>query len=184
MKNVTTATNAINTMLHVHSAQATESFGNTSSSQQKWQEQICANATYNAAHEEEQSLNVVTHCLRNFGADALQELENHVERLQEEFLAHLHMLLQEKKIRLDEKLVLSLSNENTLVLQCQEHEEALLTALGENEALHDRLQELRSTALLAHGLHYALSAHDTKVTNNLAQYNVCVKGMLSHFYLK
>ncbi len=180
MKNVTNTTNAIDTMLHLHSASSTASLDTPLSSL----ENIHQHMPVTPANDEEQALNIVEHCLRSFGSDALQELESHMERLQEEFLAHLHTRLQERNIHLDEKLVLSLSNENTLVLQCQEHEEALLVALGEDEALRERLQELRSRALLAHGLQYVVSARDARPTADFAQYKVCVKGMLSHFYLR
>ncbi len=170
-------TNAIDTMLRVHNVSDAASLANSASSLHHWQERVPVN-------QEEQALQVVEHCLRTFGPEAMQELESHVEQLQEEFLAHLNTLLLEKNINLNEKLVLNLSNENVLVLQCQEQEEALLAILGENDVLHERLQELRAMALLAHGLQYAISARDAKAAANLAEYNVCVKGKLSHFYLR
>ncbi len=171
MKNVT---NAINTMLHVHKASNVPMNGEKVSS---WQEHM-------PVAEEEQALSVIEHCVRTFGADALQELEERVELLQEEFLAHVCARLQEKNIRLDERLTLSLSHDNMLVLQCQEHEEALLAVLGEDALLRQRLQNLRAAAFLAQGLQYFSAAKAEKPVSHLGEYHICLKGKLSHFYLK
>ncbi len=172
MKNVT---NAINTMLHVH--QASDAAMKDSV---LWQEPTSTMSMT----DDEQAVSAIEHCIQNFGAEAVQELEEHVESLQEEFLAHVTTLLAEQDIHMDEKLVLSLSSDNTLLLQCQEQEEALLAALGEDALLRTRLQELRATAFLARGLQYMLAAREEKAPSTLAEYNVCVKGKLSHFYLK
>ncbi len=172
MKNVT---NAIDTMLHVHKV---------------------SNASVNDAlvtpilqeplsdTDEGQALNIIEHSVKTFGAEATQELEERIERLQEEFLAHVRQRLFEKNIRMDEKLVVSLSHDNMLVLQCQEQEEALLAALGEDEILHERLQQLRSAAFLAQALQYFTASHAEFPEVSTSEYHVCFKGKLSHFYLK
>ncbi len=166
MKNVS---NAINTMLHVHSDANT--------------------AMKNGAEapvwlEQEEALSAIEHSVRTFGVQAIQDLEEYVEYLQGEFLAHVQSLLQEKNIHMDEKLMLTLSEDNTLLLQCQEHEEALLSALGEDALLREQLENLRSTAFMARGLQYMLAAKAQKVPAHMTEYNVCLKGKLSHFYLK
>ncbi len=172
MKNVT---NAIDTMLHVHKACSTPM--NDGELAVSWQEHM-------PVIEEEQALSVIEHCVQTFGQDALQELEERVEILQEEFLAHVRARLQEKNVQLEEKLVLSLSHDNLLVLQCQEHEEALLAALGEDVLLRQRLQSLRSAAFMAQGLHFFAASKKELPAAHLGDYHVCVKGKLSHFYLR
>ncbi len=166
MKNVT---NAIETMIHVHQASSAAMKNGDS---------------YPLCLLQEEAVSAIEHCVNNFGQDAVQELEEYVEALQEEFLAHVHTLLEENSIHMDEKLMLSLSADNMLLLQCQEQEEALLAALGGDTFLRERLQNLRSAAFLARGLQYMLAAKAEKVPAHMAEYNVCVKGKLSHFYLK
>ncbi len=167
--------NAINTMLNVQNELASLNVATPSGT--VWQEDL-------PIASQEQTLEIVEHCILSFGIEALQELEEQIEKLQEEFLALLHSLLQAKKIKLKEKLVLSLCSENTLLLQCYEHEESLLAALGENESLNTRLKELRSKALLAQGLNYLLNAKNLNTLKDIPQYKICIKGALSHFYLK
>ncbi len=174
MKNVT---NAINTMIHLYTAEGALSSTHMDNTEAPWRNTM-------PVSEEEQAMKVITHCIQTFGGEAMQELEQHIETLQEDFLAHVHSRLAEKNIQLEEKLVLSLSPENTLLLQCQEHEEALLTALGEDDDLRKRLQELRSAAFISQGLHYVMNAQQENPDENLAEYKVCVKGKLSHFYLR
>ncbi len=166
MRNVT---NAINTMLHVH--QADSAALKSSESSPVWLVQ-------------EEAVSAIEQCVQSFGHEAMQELEGYVEFLQEEFLAHVHSLLEERNIHMDEKLMLSLSVDNMLLLQCQEQEEALLSALGEDTEVRERLEQLRSTAFLARGLQYMMAAKAQTPPAHMAEYNVCVKGKLSHFYLK
>ncbi len=174
-ENVRNVTNAINTMLHVHQASDTAMKGESALSM--WEERM-------PMVEQEQALGALEGCVQAYGAEALQELEMYVEQLQEEFLAHVANVLREKDIHMEEKLVLSLSSDNMLVLQCQEQEEALLAALGEDALLRQRLQTLRSMAFLAKGMQYMLAAREDVVPAHMAEYNVCVKGQLSHFYLR
>ncbi len=170
MKNIS---NAINTMLHT----ADLSSEHVDISQER-------NATPLHAGEEEQAYKVIDHCISTFGEEALHELQQHIEFLQEDFLAHLYARLTEKNLQLDEKLILSLTAENTLFLQCQEHEEALLAALGEDTDLLKRLQDLRAIAFISQGLLYIRNAKEEKPDASLAEYKVCLKGKLSHFYLR
>ncbi len=174
MKNVT---NAINSMLHLYTAPSPLSSEYVDSTPEAYLEHM-------PVGEEEQALSVITHCVQTFGGEAMQELEQHIERLQEDFLAHVHSRLAENKITLKEKLVLSLSNENMLLLQCQEYEEALLSAFGEDDELQKRLQALRAAAFLSQGLQYIIGAKQEKPEEHLGDYKVCIKGMLSHFYLR
>ncbi len=173
--NVRNVINAIDTMLHVHQASSTEV--KSASASPMWEERM-------PLVEQEHALGILESCVQAYGAEALQELEMYVEQLQEEFLAHVANALRERDIHMEEKLVLSLSSDNMLVLQCQEQEEALLAALGEDALLRQRLQTLRSTAFLAKGMQYMLAAKEEVAPTHMAEYNVCVKGQLSHFYLR
>ncbi len=133
--------------------------------------------------DEEQALSTISRCVRFFGDTATRELEEHMELLQEAFIAHLENILQKNEIKIQEKLTLSLSTENTLILQCQEQEDELLNALGGDEIIINHLKELRKIALVGRGLNYILAVQASGNDDYLPQYKVCTKGALSHFYL-
>ncbi len=131
---------------------------------------------------EEQALSTINRCVKIFGDTATKELEEHMELLQEAFIAHLDTILQKHNISIQEKLTLSLSTDDTLILQCQEQEDALLNALGHDETIVNHLKELRKIALVGRGLDYILAVQADNSDEYLPQYKVCTKGALSHFY--
>ncbi len=131
-----------------------------------------------------QSLMHMTQSIRVLGSSAAEALEEQIELLQNQFMTYLTTLLHEKGIVLEEKITLSLSQHNTLVLECAAHEDALLAALGDNEALVNCLRTLRAAALTERGLQYLTAAQQENISDTMPQYKVCAKGALSHFYLK
>ncbi len=177
-------TNAIDTMLFLQKADMPAS--NRSSSLPAWYDDE-KNMDSNVTHEQdsdEQALATVGQCIKFFGQAATKEIEEHMEYLQEEFLNHLEDLLQSHNINIQEKLTISLSSDNQLILQCQEEEDALLSTLGTDELLLKHLHSLRKAALVSRGLDFILSVQNQNHSDNLPQYRVCTKGALSHFYLK
>ncbi len=177
-------TNAIDTMLCLQKADMPTS--TRSIDLNTWYLDEQSNMPNHSYSEEsdEQALTTINQCIRFFGHSATKELEGHLELLQEEFLAHLEELLQNNEINIQEKLTISLSSDNQLILQCQEQEEAILAALGTDDPLLKHLQALRKVALISRGLDYILSVQHGDGNTIIPQYNVCTKGALSHFYLK
>ncbi len=178
------ATNAINTMLYLQKADApTPDTTAKPIHSLTWDyEEQNAEFEESAAHEK-QALSTINRCVKFFGDAATKELEEHMELLQETFIAHLESVLQKHEIVIQEKLTLSLSASDTLILQCQGQEEDLLNALGDDATLLYYLKELRKIALVGRGLDYILAVQaDYNNDEYLPQYKVCTKGALSHFY--
>ncbi len=134
--------------------------------------------------QDEHALSTINRSIKFFGDAATKELEEHIELLQEAFINHLEILLQKHDIKIKEKLTISLSSENQMVIQCQEEEDALLGVLGTDKVLLEHLQVLRKAALVGRGLNYILAVQSDNNDKPLPQYRVCTKGTLSHFYLK
>ncbi len=130
------------------------------------------------------ALDMVQQCMAEFGDSAAQDLEAHMEVLQDAFLAHLNTLLHARGLALEEKIILSLSQHNTLFLECEGDEEIFLNALGDDTELVARLCLLRSAALMQRALQFFLESQTESVPDHMPQYKVCAKGQLSHFYLK
>ncbi len=177
-------TNAIETMLYLQKGDPTAP--NRNAYLYTWHDDKVDAGTASQYDEDsdEQAIATIDQCIKFFGHAATRELEEHMEILQEEFLAHLEQLLQDNNINIQEKLILSLSADNQLILQCQEQEDALLLALGSDKKLLNNLQLLRKAALVSRGLDYILAVQNNNDDNNMPQYRVCTKGALSHFYLK
>ncbi len=148
-----------------------------------WDDEYDARLGEASSEHDEQALTTISQCVKLFGHSATKELEEHTDFLQEEFLAHLEKLLQAHDISIQEKLTISLSSDNQLILQCEENEDAILTALGTDETLLKHLQTLRKAALVSRGLDYILAVQTKSDMEFLPPYRVCTKGALSHFYL-
>ncbi len=172
----TTISNAIKAMLHLQSHEDAVHI------QPDLHDVSIANTT--SATTSEEALQAITQCIQSFGEQAKAELYAYTDHLQEDFLLHLHERLRDHKLTIREKLSLSLGENNTLILECAEQEEALLTALGTDDALRQKLSHLREATLQIRGLEYLLHAQDKEATQDLGQFKVCTKGSLSHFYLR
>ncbi len=138
-------------------------------------------------HHENSSSYALAHIIENIGTHgqaAAKALETHIERVQNHCIAYMRQALREEGIVLEEKITLSLSSRNTLLLECASNEDALLAALGNNEVLVSCLRALRKSALTARGLQYLRAAQAEDIPDTMPQYKVCAKGELSHFYLK
>ncbi len=176
MKNQSNAiSNFLNSMLHLQSTKDIAPMPLTTSAHEQENTRL---------EPEEQALHTLSHCIDLFGEQAQEDLSTYMEQLQESFLARMQNIMQHHNIAINEKLLLSLSQNNTIVLECEEHEETLLEILGQDEDLRQQLQELRNAALKIRGLDYFMGAKDTHPAEELGQFKVCTKGALSHFYLR
>ncbi len=177
MKNQSTAiSNSLKSMLHLQNTKDIAPMQFTTAS-------TCTHKN-TSLEPEEQALHTVTHCIDLFGEQAQEDLSTHMEQLQESFLSRMQNIMQHHGIAINEKLLLSLAQNNTIVLECEEHEETLLEILGQDEDLRKQLQDLRMAALRMRGLDYFMGAKDTHPADELGQFKVCTKGALSHFYLR
>ncbi len=139
---------------------------------------------YTAIDNEEQALKTVLACMSKHKCSAHKAIEKHLENLQEIFFQRMTMLLHKKNVTTDEKFVMSLTENNTLCLQCQNDEDILLDALGNDEELLNCLCSLRSFAYIVRALEYFSASQEEYPASSFPQYKVCTKGLLTHFYLK
>lgn len=117
------------------------------------------------------------------GEDVVKIAEDTLEALQEEFILYVQKKLEDNKINLQDKLNISLSHNNTLVIECADDNEKILSALGEDEHVHAMFMQLQRYAYIINGVHL-LQAGESNGNNTPQRYNMCLKGPLSHFYLK
>lgn len=117
------------------------------------------------------------------GAAAERAAEDCLEELQERFAAILYAQLHKAGITLNDKLSITLSEEQTLILQSSEDSGAILDALAADSELQSLLVRLQKLAVTARGIRY-LNAVASDDARSCAQYAACFKGALSHFYLK
>ena len=123
--------------------------------------------------------------LSSCGENAEKMLEAELENMQDIFLLKLEAILQQGGVALNDKLTITLTESQTLVFQCNDDSEELLTALGGCEELQEMFVRLHKLALMSQGLHYMNRARSHMLlSTSLPQYKMCMKGPLSHFYLK
>lgn len=131
------------------------------------------------------ALDALLDSLSTCGTDAENILEEQLETLQEAFLQKLESTLHKGGVTLTEKLTITLTENQTLVFQSHEDNEELLAALGGCEELQTMFVSLHKLALMSLGLQYMNQAHGPAVLSaHVPQYKMCLKGALSHFYLK
>ena len=126
------------------------------------------------------------------GRELSQALEAHLDSLQESFMVLLHGQLEAGKLELEERLHLYLSPEGRLVVEGSDNDaEKVCELISRKPALQHRFQELARLALLSHGVEVACQAHtalqepELKADNPLfSRYHMCLKGPLSHFYVR
>lgn len=126
------------------------------------------------------------------GNELSQALEERLDRLQESFMALLHGQMEAGKLDLKECLHLYLSPEGRLVVEGSDNDtEKVCEIISRRPALQRRFQELARLALLSRGVEVACQAHtalqepEQDAKNPLfSRYHMCLKGPLSHFYVR
>lgn len=126
------------------------------------------------------------------GNELSQALEERLDSLQESFMALLHGQMEAGKLDLEERLHLYLSPEGRLVVEGSDSDtEKVCEIISRKPALQRRFQELARLALLSHGVEVACQAHtalqepEQEAENPLfSRYHMCLKGPLSHFYVR
>lgn len=133
--------------------------------------------------------------LRDFmleGAELAPALEEHLDALQEGFVSQLERQFEKEKFTPANRLHIFLSPEGKLVVEGADDDADKVCAIFSRQpSLLRRFRELARVALLAHGIavarraHAALEAGAEAVEEPiLARYHMCLKGALSHFYVR
>lgn len=126
------------------------------------------------------------------GEDLSQALEARLDCLQESFMEILNAQLAAGTLKREARLHLYLSPEGRLVVEGEDGDaEKLCELISGNPALQRRFQELARLALLSRGVEVARQAQDalespeSSLENPLfGRYHMCLKGPLSHFYVR
>lgn len=124
----------------------------------------------------------------------LPALEARLDALQEDFLARLTLLMQARGLAPEGRLRLSVAGGNAVLVEGEEDEAAGLYALfAEHQDLSVHFHEMARLAVLAHGMEVTAQAcaaaeeNATALADSaalLGRYQMCLKGSLSHFYLR
>lgn len=132
------------------------------------------------------ALDALLNSLSSCGTEAESLLEEQLEALQDAFLHKLESTLRQGGVILNDKLTITLTENQTLVFQSHEdNSDELLAALGGCEELQTMFVTLHKLALMSQGLHFMNHAYSPALPPaNLPQYRMCLKGALSHFYLR
>lgn len=133
--------------------------------------------------------------LRDFmteGAELLPLLEEQLDTLQETFVSLLERQFEKEKFTPGHRLHIFLSQDGKLVVEGEDDDADKVCALfARQPRLHERFRELARLALLTHGIAVARRAHAAMETGAdsdeeplLGRYHMCLKGALSHFYVR
>ncbi|MDE7241070.1 MAG: hypothetical protein K2N62_04195 [Desulfovibrio sp.] len=133
--------------------------------------------------------------LRDFmleGAELAPALEEHLDALQEGFVSQLERQFEKEKFTPVHRLHLFLSPEGKLVVEGEDDDADKVCAIFSRQpGLLRRFRELARLALLTHGIAVARRAHAALEAGSeaqeepiLARYHMCLKGALSHFYVR
>lgn len=135
------------------------------------------------------------HRLQEFmaeSADLVPALEAQLDSLQEIFVSLMERQFEKEKFSPGNRLHLFLSAEGKLVVEGDgEDAEQACAIFSRSPRLLRRFRELARLAVLAHGIDVARMAHtaictggDTDDEPLLGRYHMCIKGALSHFYVR
>lgn len=142
------------------------------------------------------SLDEVTeHRLQELMAESAElapALEAQLDALQENFVSLLERQFEKEKFSPGNRLHLFLSAEGKLVVEGDEEDtEQVCAIFSHSPRLLRRFRELARLAVLAHGIDVARTAHTAILTGGdtddeplLGRYHMCLKGALSHFYVR
>jgi hypothetical protein len=130
-------------------------------------------------------------CLAKDGEGLVNALEARLDELQEAFMDMLNTQLQERHLRPEDRLHLYLSPEGTLVVEGKDNDSALLCdIIARKPDLQKSFKVMAQVAMLSHGVELA-----TQIQNDILEqmddaapllehYHMCLKGPLSHFYIR
>lgn len=139
--------------------------------------------------------------LRDFmleGAELLPILEEQLDALQETFVSLMERQFEKEKFTPANRLHLFLSADGKLVVEGADDDADRVCAIfSRHPLLQRRFRELARLALLTHGLAVARTAHAAMEGSEaaageaasegeplLGRYHMCLKGALSHFYVR
>jgi len=130
-------------------------------------------------------------CLAKDGEGLVSALEARLDSLQEAFMDMLNTQLQERHLRPEDRLHLYLSPEGTLLVEGNDNDANLLCdIIARKPDLQKSFKQMAQVAMLSHGVELAAQMHndimDQIEDGNplLGHYHMCLKGPLSHFYIR
>ncbi|WP_297045877.1 hypothetical protein [uncultured Desulfovibrio sp.] len=135
------------------------------------------------------------HRLQEFMAESAElvpALEAQLDSLQETFVSLMERHFEKERFRPGNRLHLFLSAEGKLVVEGDEEDtEQACAIFSRSPRLLRRFRDLARLAMLAHGIDVARMAHTAICTGSDAdgepfpgRYHMCLKGALSHFYVR
>jgi hypothetical protein len=131
-------------------------------------------------------------CLTQDGENLVLALEARLDSLQEAFVGMLNSQLMEKQLRPEDRLHLSLSSDGTLVVEGNDNDTNLLCEIiARKPTLQKSFREMAQVAMLSHGVELVTQIQSDiadqdcdEVNPLLGRYHMCLKGSLSHFYVR
>ena len=139
--------------------------------------------------------------LRDFireGEELLPVLEEQLDALQETFVSLMERQFEKEKFTPGNRLHIFLSAEGKLVVEGEDDDADKVCAIfSRHPLLQRRFRELARLALLTHGFAVARTAHEAMEAGDnamgegtsvgaplLGRFHMCLKGALSHFYVR
>lgn len=143
-------------------------------------------------HELDEAAARALRCLAQDGEGLVQALEARLDSLQETFMDMLNSQLAEKQLRPEDRLHLSLASDGTLVVEGNDNDTDLLCEIITRKPfLQKSFREMAQVALLSHGVELATQIQNDmaypdgeEMEPQLGRYHMCLKGALSHFYIR
>ena len=130
-------------------------------------------------------------CLAKDGEGLVTALEARLDSLQEAFMDMLNTQLEERHLRPEDRLHMYVSPEGTLVVEGNDNDANLLCdIITRKPDLQKSFKQMAQVAMLSHGVELATQIHNDIIdqvedTNPLlGHYHMCLKGPLSHFYIR
>ena len=166
-------------MLHVQS-------GNVSSNQHPWVHEGSPLAAL-----DETTLQILRELERS-GDSLVEALEARLEIMQEAFMAQIRSQVEQVGLKLESRLLLYLSPVGKLVVEGNDADaEGLCRIIAQQPSLQRLFQQMAQAALLSHGLAVAAQAQQALAAQSetledplFSRYHMCLKGPLSHFYIR
>lgn len=130
--------------------------------------------------------------LERSGDSLVEALEARLEIMQETFMAQIRSQVEKVGLKLESRLLLYLSPAGKLVVEGNDADaEGLCGIIAQQPGLQRLFQQMAQAALLSHGLAMASQAQQALAARNepledalFSRYHMCLKGPLSHFYIR
>ena len=134
----------------------------------------------------------ILHDLERSGVSLVEALEARLEVMQEAFMAQIHNKVERQHLKLEDRLLLYLSPAGQLVVEGNEADaDNLCHIISQQPQLQRHFQQMAQVALLSHGLTVAAQAQQALASGDeimeeplYSRYHMCLKGPLSHFYIR